>query len=166
MKGGTMRNGNTGSVRPKARSGELVVEELDGEVLVYDLESHRAHCLNGASALVWRACDGTKTVPELTSLVEGSIPGWDEDTTNYALAQLSRRHLLVDPLPAPERTLTRRDIFRKAAIGGLAVGVGIPIVKSIVAPTPAHAASCLPTGSGCSSSAQCCSGLCVAGICL
>jgi hypothetical protein len=163
-----MRHGTGGSDRPVARSEGLVVEDLDGEVLIYDLERHRAHCLNQASALVWRACDGTKAVPELAALLEESVPGWDEDTTKYALMQLEKRHLLSDPLPAHqvERTLTRRDMFRKAALTGLAIGVGIPVVKSIVAPTPAQAASCLPTGSGCSSSAQCCSGLCIAGICL
>ena len=163
-----MRQNTEEAVRPMARTEGLVVEQLDGEVLIYDLERHRAHCLNEASALVWRACDGTRPVPELAALIEESVPGWDEDTTNYALAQLEKRHLLTDQLPAHhgERTLTRRDVFRKAALTGLAIGVGIPVVKSIVAPTPAQAASCLPTGSGCGSSAQCCSGLCVAGICL
>ena len=156
------------SDRPRARSEGLVVRDLDGEVLVYDLERHQAHCLNEASALVWRACDGTRRLPELAAMLAESHPGWDRDTTDYALAQLADRHLLTDPLPdrSPTRMPTRRELFRKAAIGGLAIGLGIPLVKSIVAPTPAQAVSCLPTGSGCSSSAQCCSGLCVAGICL
>jgi hypothetical protein len=163
-----MRHNAGGSVHPIARTEGLVVKQLDDEVLIYDLERHRAHCLNQASALVWRACDGTRAVPELTAMIEESAPGWDEDTTNLALSQLEKRHLLSDPLPPHqgERTLTRRDVFRKAAFTGLAIGVGIPVVKSIVAPTPAQAASCLPTGSGCSSSAQCCSGVCVVGVCL
>jgi hypothetical protein len=163
-----MRHDAGGSVLPMARTAGLVVEELDGEVLIYDVERHRAHCLNKASAMVWRACDGSRAVPELTALIEKSAPGWDQATTDYALTQLEKRHLLSEPLRVEqvERTLTRRDVFRKAALTGLAIGVGIPVVKSIVAPTPAQAASCLPTGSGCSSSAQCCSGVCSSGTCL
>src|SRR5207247_8926846 len=88
--GGTMRQNTKEAVRPMARSEGLVVEQLDGEVLIYDLERHRAHCLNEASALVWRACDGTRPVPELAALIEELVPGWDEDTTNYALAQLEK----------------------------------------------------------------------------
>jgi Coenzyme PQQ synthesis protein D (PqqD) len=163
-----MKHPTAGSDRPMARRQGLVVKELDGEVLIYDLERHEAHCLNDASARVWRACDGTKGLSELAADLQRSVTGCDEDTIRYALTQLEKRHLLAEPLHAGQvgRPLTRREMFRKAAVTGVAIGVGIPVVKSIVAPTPAHAASCLPTGSGCSSSAQCCSGLCVGGICL
>ena len=37
---------------PKARTDGLLVEEMDGETLVYDLDTHGAHCLNPAAALV------------------------------------------------------------------------------------------------------------------
>ena len=41
-------------MRPHARRTGVVVEELDREVLVYDLARNAAHCLQGVTALVWR----------------------------------------------------------------------------------------------------------------
>ena len=35
---------------PKARTEQLIVKEVDGEVLVYDLTTDRAHCLNDTAA--------------------------------------------------------------------------------------------------------------------
>jgi Coenzyme PQQ synthesis protein D (PqqD) len=153
--------------RPKARSDGLVVEQLDDETLVYDTDRHQAHCLNGPSAIVWRACDGTRSEAELAAVLAQSHPGLDGDATAYALQQLAERRLLEPPAePQAPRGVTRRELVRKAAIGGLALGLSVPVIKSIVAPTPAHAFSCVPTGGGCSSSAQCCSGVCFAGHCI
>jgi hypothetical protein len=109
-----MRHDAGGSVLPMARTAGLVVEELDGEVLIYDVERHRAHCLNKASAMVWRACDGSRAVPELTALIEKSAPGWDQATTDYALTQLEKRHLLSEALRVVlvVSTHSRRAVFR------------------------------------------------------
>src|SRR5579859_4078502 len=53
--------------KPLARSDELVVEELEGETLVYDDKNSRAHCLTGSAARVWQNCDGQHSVEELAS---------------------------------------------------------------------------------------------------
>ena len=45
-------------MNPRARRDGLVIRELNGELLVYDLERHRAHCLNPTAALVFKQCDG------------------------------------------------------------------------------------------------------------
>ena len=45
----------TRALMPRARQDELVVEELQDETLVYDLERHKARCLNRTAALVWLA---------------------------------------------------------------------------------------------------------------
>lgn len=51
---------------PRSREAGLVVQELHEEALVYDLERHKAHCLNQIAARVqnqptildgWRACE-------------------------------------------------------------------------------------------------------------
>lgn len=44
--------------KPKSRRENIVVQEFDDEVLIYDLERDRAFCLNKTSAVVWRACNG------------------------------------------------------------------------------------------------------------
>jgi len=43
------------AARPRKRRDGLVVQELPEETLVYDLERHKAHCLEAASAAVWEA---------------------------------------------------------------------------------------------------------------
>ena len=42
----------TRALMPRARQDELIVEELQDETLVYDLQRHKARCLNRTAALV------------------------------------------------------------------------------------------------------------------
>ncbi len=56
-------------MRPRAKQDGLLVHTLfDGEMVVYDMATHRAHCLNPLSALVWRNCNGS-TIPEIAGAV-------------------------------------------------------------------------------------------------
>lgn len=145
--------------RPAVRTEGLITEELDGELLIYDRVRDKAHCLNGSAAVVWRHCDGTRTVEELGRLIAPEAdPELRGELALAALNQLERRHLLAEGLPVGS-AVSRRELMRKAALVG-AVGLALPVVKSIVAPTAAQAATCLPGGAACSSSAQCCSGIC------
>ena len=54
---------------PKARTNQLIIKELAYETLVYDRENDKAHCLNNSSALVFRNCDGNKSVSDLAQLL-------------------------------------------------------------------------------------------------
>lgn len=150
---------------PSARKEGLAIEELDGELLIYDLDSDRAHCLNGEAAAVWKLCDGSRSLAELATAVAPKAPEEiAEAIVNHALEGLSKRKLLIGELPETGHGVSRRELLRKLAIVG-ATGLALPVVKSIVAPTAAQAATCLPPGAVCATSAQCCSGLCVSGVC-
>ena len=156
----------TDTPRPKARAGGVVVRELCEEVLVYDLETHRAVCLNGAAAAVWRLCDGRRTPDDirraLGKTADGAVP---EEFVWLALEQLGRDRLLEARVPRPAALagLSRREMMRRV---GLAAAVALPAVASIVAPTPADAASCIQSGGPCTESAECCQGsTCVANTC-
>jgi hypothetical protein len=48
--------------RPLARSSELLTEEVDGELLIYDEERDTATRLNRTAAVVWRSCDGQRSI--------------------------------------------------------------------------------------------------------
>ena len=152
--------------RPRARVEGVVVRELAEEVLVYDLDTHKAVCLNGAAASVWRLCDGRRTPADIRRAVEktagGAVP---EEFVWLALEQLGRDGLLDARVPRPEALagLSRRELIRRV---GLAAAVALPAVASIVAPTPAQAASCLPTGAACTDGAQCCSTVCTGNACV
>jgi hypothetical protein len=157
-------------MRPVARRDGLVIRELPDEVLVYDRESHRAHCLNRAAAAIFRHADGTRTVADLARLLAPR----EEATTGaslvtLALAQLAEAGLLDDaPVPA---ALSRREVVRRAGLGAAFL---LPVVASIVVPTPAEAAatcvsSCLNKPDGtpcdCSGTVSPCTATCVTESC-
>jgi len=48
----------------------LVIQELPDEFLVYDLDRHTAHYLNKTSPVIWKHCDGKRTVAELALRLE------------------------------------------------------------------------------------------------
>ena len=64
---------------PRARTSGLIVRELDGEVLIFDVTGNQAHCLNGVAGAVWKRCDGGTTVSEIAAMV-GSELGSSADT--------------------------------------------------------------------------------------
>lgn len=154
------------SWRPRARSEGLLVRELDGEVLVYDLERHRAVCLNPAAAFVWRRCDGRTDVASLGRALAGELgaAAAPEEVVWLALEQLGRDRLLGEIVRRPAAArVTRRELIRRL---GLAAAATLPLVTSVVAPTPAQAASPAGPGQPCTSSVECQSGVCANGTCV
>ena len=126
-------------MNPTRRDQGLVVTEVMGEVLVYDLERHRAHCLNAAAAVVFRHCDGTRSVAQLATVLAREAGGdAATDRVWLALDALDRAHLLLHSgsRPARDGRLSRRELVRR-----LGVAAALPIVTSVLAPTPAEAAA-------------------------
>src|SRR5256885_5979019 len=148
------------STRPLARKQDLLVRELPNEVLVYDQERDRAHCLNETAAFVWKRCDGRNTTRDIASLLSKKVNSTvDEKFIWLALDQLAENDLLTRrPAQPPSLVgINRRHMMR---VLGLTAVVAIPLVTSIVAPTAAQAATCKPAGQPCASGPQCCSNVC------
>src|SRR5215471_6033313 len=150
---------------PRARREGLLVQELPDELLVYDLVRQKAHCLNRTAALVWNRCDGKTTVEQLVRLLtnEAKAPV-DQAMVWMAFDRLSKAHLLKGQTrtwPGASQ-ISRRELIRRV---GTAAAVALPIVSTIVVPEAIQAATCLASGAVCTSSAQCCSGLCPSGTC-
>jgi hypothetical protein len=118
---------------PKARSEDLIVQELEDEVLVYDVATARAHCLGAEAARVWRACDGNKSEAALEDEL-----GLDAEIITRALGELESKELIearpVVHVNGNGNGDTRREFGLKAAKVGGAVAAG-PMIYSIVAPT-------------------------------
>lgn len=157
------------SLKPIARKDELVVRELSDELLVYDLKRHKAHCLNQTAAAVWKQCDGKVTVKEITkSLARELQAPIDEPLVYLALDQLSKFHLLDQPVPLSSRQLpetarmSRREMMRTI---GVAAAVALPMIVSISAPTAAQAGSCV-NGTCTAGGPPCCNGTCQDGLCV
>ena len=146
-------------IAPRARNESLIVRALPDEVLVYDLEAGKAHCLNRTAAFVWDNCDGRKTVGEITRLLEKELDApVDPKLVWLALDQLEGFKLLREPLtkPAHVRNISRRQLVRSLGV----VAITLPLITSIVAPTAAQAASGLAPGGCCVNPNQCQSGSC------
>ena len=75
--------------KPRARTDDLVIEEVDDELLVYDSTNKRAHCLGATAARVWRACDGHSDVSALSEALE-----LDAEVVSQALDELEALELL------------------------------------------------------------------------
>ena len=138
---------------PRAREAGLIVRELEEETLVYDVDTDKAHCLNQTAARIWKHCDGISSMTEICELLSRTIETTvDEKVVWYALEQFNKDGLLEEKIEPPAAFkiagMSRRQMVRTL---GLAAMVAIPVVTSIVAPTPVQAgASCLPPDSKCS----------------
>ena len=150
---------------PPSRTQGLVVERLDRETLIYDLERDEAHHLNPTAAAVFGLCDGETTAEQLaTKVAERLGQPVSAETVREAVNQLAELGLLTQA-PAIEPGVSRREVVRKAALVGAGAAVAGPVIKSIVAPTPAMAASgrCSHLGESCQQTSECCEADCTEG---
>jgi hypothetical protein len=115
----------------------LLSEQLGGETIVFDGERQKAHSLNRSASIVWQHSNGERSVAELATVL-GTDLGIEPDEllVEVAVDELTRANLLE---PATNG-VTRRDAVRRLSFAG-AAAVALPVVLSIVAPTPAMAAS-------------------------
>jgi hypothetical protein len=124
---------------PKARANGIRIEEVDDELLVYDLERNRAHSLNVGAATVFRLCDGHRSIDEINvaaSEVLGVAP--DLAMVEQAIRQFERAGLLE---PEADAAGDRRQLLRK--LGWAAV---VPFVATLAMPSAGYAQSAGPQG--------------------
>ena len=133
--------------KPVARHEGLVVQEMPDEVLVYDLNTNKAHCLNKSAAAVWKNCDGTNSISDIAAILKNEFKTpVTEDFVWLAIDQLGKDELLEKQLTSSVNGLSRREVMRRVALGSL---IALPVVASLLAPTAVHA------GSQCGVTGQC-----------
>ncbi len=146
----------------KAWADSFIVRPMGDELLVYDLRTQQVTSLNPVAARVWR---------DHVDIDLGNRPDVeidDPDSVETAL-DLLRRANLIPPLPVPPRRPrregdNRRSFIRRFFSGAAAATASTtlaPTVISIVAPSPAEAATAT-----CTSAAQCNGQLCTSGHCV
>jgi len=136
----------TKKIRPQSKKQNLVEQEVDGELLIYDLERNRALCLNQTSALVWLACDGKRTVADINDLLGKQLQAQtDEDIVWFALDQLSKEKLIEPPVDLDSKFggMSRRQVIKKIGLGSM---IALPVVASLVAPMATQAQTLLAPG--------------------
>jgi hypothetical protein len=158
---------------PKNRDHQLVVQELNDEVLIFDLNTSKAYSLNETSAAIWNLCDGLSSVSDITQKLSTKLkqPVPDEFVW-LALDQFKKDGLLSSgkEIEINFDGLSRRQVIRKVGFASL---IALPVISSFIAPTAAMAASgapsciapggesyCTPIDENCSESAYlCCNGI-------
>lgn len=111
----------------------------DQETVVYTLQNHQAHCLQGLAQDVYRLCDGMITVAQAAEQLNVSV-----EEVEGVLESLFESGLTMYPEAAADQgeTLSRRKFVAGAtAAAGLVLSLGLPVA--------AAAASCVPS-TGCS----------------
>ncbi len=133
-------------MQPKARHRNVIVREIAGEFVLYDEKTQRAHELNAAAASVWRHCDAKTSIGDLAAAlaIETALPA-DEEVVHLALDQLSKAGLLEGPHEAFEARMSRRQIVHRLGLAG-SLAFLLPVVSTLVAPSPAMAQSVPPPG--------------------
>lgn len=115
-------------MKPIARDAELLVEQFDGDAVIYDQRSHRVHRLDKRAHRIWRSCDGQSTIAELA----------DRNGCSREIVELTLDKLQTADLLDGDRLRLRS---RRQLVASAAALATIPIVASVAAPTPAMAAS-------------------------
>lgn len=108
--------------KPTARTQDLILEELDDELVVYDKRTTIAHALSSDAAAVWRICDGELTVPQL-----GERLGLEPAVVERALEALRESELLEEP---SRPGYSRRQAVARMAVAGSAAFL-TPFVYSV-----------------------------------
>jgi hypothetical protein len=132
------------AIRPLARTTGLITEDVDGELLVYDAQTDVACRLNGSAALVWQNSDGKRSIDDLVAVLAEELGELaDEDMVLVALDHLAEHGLIesgYDTRDAHAARLSRRRFIRRVGVVG-AAAMSVPVVHSMLVPTPAAAAS-------------------------
>ena len=119
-------------MRPRARRSGFLLRPVGDQLVVFDQARQRLHVLSRTAAVVWRLCDGERTVAELIEAVgrELGVPA-DESLITLALQQLDEAQLLeVHLARAPgEDSVSRREMLHRTA-AALAAGVLLPTITS------------------------------------
>jgi Coenzyme PQQ synthesis protein D (PqqD) len=152
---------------PAARTANLVTTESGDELLIYDPANQQIHHLDRMATLVWRNLDGRRTVADLVTIARTEVgPTVNADSIRLALDKFHEANLLAGPLAdgmSPARpTRSRRRLLKEAGL----VGIAVPVIASVTAPTASAQASCLPLNSACGTGIPCClPHQCVSGRC-
>lgn len=132
---------------PKARTREIVVQEIENETLIYDLKTNQVLCLNQTSAMVWKYCSGKNSIAEIADKLSFELKTIvSEEVVEFAIEQLKKEKLIENESEIITNIsfLSRREAIRRI---GLTSAVMLPIISSVTAPTALQAQSvCLANG--------------------
>lgn len=100
---------------PVARTQQLLIQKIRGEVLVYDQINHTSHCLSPITATVWQYCNGQYSVKEIAELLEKELPKMRREKINMrglvylTLEELEKHQLIKGYIEQPLHSPLNRE---------------------------------------------------------
>ncbi len=128
-------------IKPKSRSKNVIIQEMKDEVLIYDIDTNKVVCLNQTAKLIWKKCDGNRSISSIAKEVGKELGKTiDNELVWLAINQLNAGDLLSNGEGVENRFegLSRREVIKKIGITSM---VSLPIVSSVVAPNAVAAQS-------------------------
>ena len=118
--------------KPLSKKEDLVIQELPGELLIYNTSTDRAFCLNDTSAFVWKHADGKKTVGEIKEKMEREFNApVNEDLIWLALDQLGKEELMEVKPEEKFTGISRREVVRRIGLSAL---IALPVIATVTTP--------------------------------
>ena len=131
--GGDAMSGETAEVRYKQK--QVISRVVGKELVIYEEQSHTAHCLNEVAREIWLTCEQDRSATQVLHVLRSQYPTIGEDSIAAALDSLVSAGLLEETPIAEDISHSRRQAVRKI-ISAAAV---LPVITSILVP-PACAA--------------------------
>jgi hypothetical protein len=128
-------------IKPLSLKNNIIVQELDKELLLYDLERDKVFCLNETSLLIWNLCDGENSIEDIRRKVSEQLKTPVSDEMIWlALHSLKNEKLLSNhqEIEINFNGLSRREMIKKV---GLSTMIALPLISTIVSPAAAAAQS-------------------------
>lgn len=118
---------------PVAISSDMLTQESGKELLLYNLKTNKAYCLNETATQIYLACDGKTSFEELKAQTNFS-----DDLIFLALDDLKKENLINKDYQSNLVGINRREAVKKI---GLTTMAALPVINSLVAPSAANAQS-------------------------
>ncbi len=146
---------------PLVRKTDLVVQDLNDELLIYDLLTNKAYCLNETTVLIYSLCDGNNPVTEIREKLSKRLKQpVTEDLVWLALEGLKKNNLLENGNELTDyfAGMSRRDVIKRV---GYSTIIALPAIFSLVAPPAVMAQSaCIEYNQPCSGAGCCPASIC------
>ncbi len=144
---------------PNAKTSEIVIQSCGDELIIYNLITDKAYCLNKPLADIWQMCDGQNSISNISSEIgKKTRLQVTEDYIWLCLNDLNSKGLVDLPdFKAPLSPSNRRKVIKQI---GLSTALALPLITLLVAPKAINAAS----GGSCNP-ASCPSNCCFNDVC-
>jgi hypothetical protein len=127
---------------PRVRHSNLWAEELNEQYVIYDTHNQTVHGLNRTMSWLWSHCDGSRTLDDLIAAMQRDTG----DDNAHSLITVGLKQLAEANLLEPESVDLNAVMAEPSTVGRRAavaagLSIAVPMMTSIIAPTPASAKS-------------------------